>query len=87
MKRKLYLIGVISIILGLAGIASVAHALPVTVIDDQYTSTSPSTGINIGAPNTFTSTAVVGGDIDYTVNAGSVGVGFANFNSRRVKNE
>lgn len=77
MKNKFYITGIIAILLGYAGIGGIAHALPVLVIDDQYTNTNPSVGTSISSSNTFTSTAITGGDIIYTVNTGSVAVGFA----------
>lgn len=77
MRKKFYTIGIIAILLGYAGIGGIAHALPIVVIDDQYTHTNPSVGTSISSPNTFTSTANTGGDIIYTVNAGSVAVGYA----------
>jgi len=76
MKKALYLMGMLTILFGYVGGGRLASALPIVVIDDQYTSTTPSTGTNVSAPNTFTSSAVVGGNITYTVNAGSIGVAF-----------
>ncbi len=77
MKKALYLMGMLTILCGYVGGGRLASALPIVVIDDQYTSTTPSTGTIVSAPNTFTSSAVVGGNITYTVNAGSISVGFA----------
>lgn len=79
MKKALYLMGMLAILLGDVGGGRLASALPLVVIDDQYTSTNPSTGTSVNAPNTFTSSAVVGGTITYTVNAGTISVGFAPF--------
>ncbi|QQO53710.1 MAG: PEP-CTERM sorting domain-containing protein [Thiohalocapsa sp. PB-PSB1] len=78
MKKALYFMGMLAILLGGVGGGRLACAALV-VIDDQYTGTNPSTGTSVNAPNTFTSSAVVGGNITYTVNAGAIGVGFAPF--------
>ncbi len=79
MKMKLYTTGIFAILLGYVGIGGIAHALPIMVINDQYTNTNPSVGTSIGSSNTFTSTAITGGDIIYTVNAGNIAVGFTPF--------
>lgn len=54
-----------------------AQALPVVVLQDAYTNTIPSSpGAGVNPPNTFTSVADVGGTTTYTVNTGTVSVGF-----------
>lgn len=66
-----------TVLVGFLGFSNSAQALPLVVLDDQYTTTNPSTGTNVTPPNTFTSDAVVGGTTTYTVDAGTAFVGFA----------
>ena len=54
-----------------------AQALPLVVLQDSYTNTIPSVGIDLTAPNTFTSVADVGGTTTYSVNTGTVTVAFS----------
>lgn len=71
-KPFLVLAGMLTILAS----ARVVSALPFVLIDDQYDSTVPSIGTSVSAGNSFTSNAAVGGIITYTVNAGTIGVGF-----------
>ena len=62
---------------GFLGLSNSAQALPLVVLQDSYTNTIPSSpGAGVNPPNTFTSVADVGGTTTYTVNTGTVAVGF-----------
>ncbi len=51
--------------------APISAGQPVVVIDDRYTSLTPTAGL-VAAPSSFTSDAAVGGTITYSVDGGSV---------------